>query len=513
MRKPRQWTSRERAASLAFVTLTLLAAGASAQLAPASPAGSTTAAASGMPAASGAPGAPAASGVPAASGAPTGTLPSTGSRRGEVALPVEEYKLSNGLRVILAPDEALPNVAVYIQYAVGGRDDPPGLAGIAHLVEHLMFERSAHVPAGDLQKLFADAGATGLNGSTSFDVTTYYELVPPEQLELALWLESDRMGYFLPALDQAALEQERVTVTTEMRTRYYDRPAGNMLFFIQDATFPSWHPYHTTPIGDYDELQKISLADVKAFAATWYGPDNACLVLAGRFQRERAVALVERYFASLPSRPPPKRPELPALVVKGPTRLKVKANTGQEMATLTWITPAYGAPGDNTLDWVADILARRLEERLVEERIAAGVDATQRSMAMGSVFQIDVAAVEDGKSAGDLVKMIDEEIVALASVGPSEEEIERITVRLPHLEVLGLESAMSRAGKLALAASLGPLAAPFDWTPSKTRKVTAEDVRAATGRYLSPSKRAGVVMLEPNWASPRWGKVVDREEP
>ncbi len=505
MRKPRQWTSRERAAGLAFVTFTLLAAGASAQLAPASPAGSTTAAASVAPAASGAPAA-----APASS---TGTLPSSGGARGEIALPVEEYKLSNGLRVILAPDEALPNVAVYLQYAVGGRDDPPGLSGIAHLVEHLMFERSAHVPAGELQKLFADAGATGLNGSTSFDVTTYYELVPPEQLELALWLESDRMGYFLPAVDQAALEQERVTVTTEMRTRYYDRPAGNMPFFVHDATFPSWHPYHTTPIGDYDELQKISLADVKAFAATWYGPGNACLVLAGRFQRERAVALVERYFASLPSRPPPKRPELPELVVKGPTRLEVKANTGQEMATLTWITPAYGAPGDNTLDWVADILWRRLVERLVETRIAAEVDATQRSMALGSVFQIDVAAVEDGKSAGDLVKMIDEEIVALASVGPSEGEMKRITLRLPHMDVLGLESAMSRAGKLALAASLGPLAAPFDWTPSKTRKVSAEDVRAATARYLSPSKRAGLVMVEPNWASPRWGKVVDREDP
>lgn len=432
------------------------------------------------------------------------------------AFPVEEYRLSNGLRVILAPDPTLPNVAVSVRYDVGSRDEPDGLSGIAHLVEHLMFERSRHVPEGALLRILSNAGASDLNGQTTLDGTYYYETVPPERLELALWVESDRMGFFLPALDERALAQERTVVLNELKTRVFDRPGGIGPHEVYGAAFPAWHPYHGTAGGEDGDLRRITLADVRAFAATWYGPANATLVLAGRFERDGAAALVKRYFETLSGRVPPERPGLPALVHRGETRVDIAADVGMEELWLAWVTPALGAPGDAALDRVAAVLGRgdasRLQQRIAGAGLAKAVEVIQASHTLAGLFVIRALA-EHGVPAEDLIAAIDREILDLATFGPTRREMMRVQSYWETGDMFGLETALGRAERLHEAARLGRIQAPFDWSRQATRALGAADVRAATAAHLAPRSRAAVVITRFQVGATTGGTVVRREEP
>lgn len=434
----------------------------------------------------------------------------------EPTFPVEEYRLSSGLRVILAPDASLPSVTVMVRYDVGSKDDPEGLGGVAHLVEHLMFERSRHVPNGALLRLLSEAGATDLNGTTTLDSTVYYETLPPERLPLALWLESDRMGFFVPALDEAVLEQERGVVINELRTRVLDVPGGIAPVAVYDATFPSWHPYHTTPGGNEEELRRIRLADVKAFAGTWYGPANATLILAGKLDVDRTKALVDRYFATLTGRPPPPRPALPALSIQGETRVEIAADIATDDVRLTWVTPAAGAPGDAALDRVASLLAgdeaSRLEKRLVGSGLARAVSAGQLSRRLASVFQIQASAAV-GRRAEEIIEVVDRELRDLAEKGPTDLEMKRVQSAWATSDMFDLETSMGRAERLMIAAGRGPLSSPFDWTDRAARALGAADVRAAVASHLSPEGRAGVIITRYRKKAPLSGVVVRRDEP
>jgi zinc protease len=238
------------------------------------------------------------------------------------AVPFEKYTLDNGLTVLLHRDTSLPIVAVQIWYRIGPVNEPPGRSGFAHLFEHLMFEGSRHV-GREFDKLVESVGATNVNGTTSWDRTNYFETVPREHLELVLWIESDRMGFLLDAVDQERLDVQRDVVKNERRQSYENAPYGPSTLAMLDAMFPAGHPYHGAVIGSMEDLTAATLDDVRDFFGAYYVPSNAVLALAGDFDSGTARALVQKYFGGLPSKAKARvnRPTTPPLAK--PIRLTV----------------------------------------------------------------------------------------------------------------------------------------------------------------------------------------------
>src|SRR5438132_5405657 len=223
-------------------------------------------------------------------------------------LKFEKYKLPNGLTVILSEDHRLPQAAVDVWYHVGAANQTPGHSGFAHLFEHMMFSGSKHVQPSPFKVLEA-IGASGTNGSTFFDRTNYYEVVPANELASALWVESDRMGYMLDTLDEQKLKIQRDVVSNEKRQSYENRPYGMAGLRLCDILFPKPHPYYECVIGDIADVQAASVEDVRQFFRTWYGPQNASLAIVGDFDAKVPKELVDKYFGPVPRAPEVKSPE------------------------------------------------------------------------------------------------------------------------------------------------------------------------------------------------------------
>src|SRR6266481_9167929 len=232
------------------------------------------------------------------------------ARAADPEIKFEKYTLPNGLTVILSEDHRLPQVAVDVWYHVGAANQTPGHSGFAHLFEHMMFSGSKHVQPSPIQVLEA-VGASGLNGTTNFDRTNYFEVVPAKQLAVALWVESDRMGYLLDTLDEKKLKVQRDVVSNEKRQSYDNRPYGSSGLRLCDLLFPKPHPYYECVIGDIADIQAASVHDVKQFFSTWYGPQNASLAIVGDFDPKVAKELVEKYFSPIPRGPDVKLTDVP----------------------------------------------------------------------------------------------------------------------------------------------------------------------------------------------------------
>ena len=294
-----------------------------------------------------------------------------------MTLPFTKHTLGNGLDVILHEDRACPIVAVNLWYHVGSKNERPGHTGFAHLFEHLMFEGSQHHDHGYFQPL-QGAGAS-LNGSTNADRTNYWEVVPSNALELALWMESDRMGFLLPALTQKKFANQRDVVLNERRQNYENRPYGLASMALLAALFPADHPYHWATIGEVADLQAVQLDEVHAFFRRYYHPANASLSLAGDIDADAALALVDQYFGSIEPGPRADRVSASASLASN-VRLVLEDRVELPRLYLAWLTPAMFAEGDADLDLATDLLANgktsRLYKRLVyKERIATDVAA------------------------------------------------------------------------------------------------------------------------------------------
>jgi zinc protease len=310
-----------------------------------------------------------------------------------------KHVLGNGLSVVIHRDTHCPIVAVNLWYHVGSKNEQPGRTGFAHLFEHLMFEGSEHYDHGYFQPL-QEAGGV-LNGSTNADRTNYWEVVPTSSLELALWMESDRMGHLLPALTEAKFHNQRDVVLNERRQNYENRPYGMASMAILDALFPPSHPYHWLTIGSPADLQAASLDDVRDFFRRYYHPANASLALAGDVDPDRLLPIIEAYFGSIPPGPavaPVEPREEPAA---GAT-LALEDRVELPRLYLSWRSPAIFADGDADLDLAADVLgegkASRLYKTLVyEQRIATDVAAVQQSRELAGFFQV-IATAAPGHS-------------------------------------------------------------------------------------------------------------------
>src|SRR5581483_3295309 len=328
-----------------------------------------------------------------------------------VRLAYSKHTLANGLDVILHEDRACPIVAVNLWYHVGSKNETPGHTGFAHLFEHLMFEGSQHYDRGYFQPL-QGAGAT-LNGSTNADRTNYWEVVPSNALELALWMESDRMGYLLPALTDAKFRNQRDVVLNERRQNYENRPYGLAGMAMLAALFPPDHPYHWMTIGEIADLHAARLDDVQAFFRRYYHPANASLAIAGDIDPEQTLRLVRAYFEPIAANAPIEPVQAEARLATD-TRILLEDRVELPRLAIAWLTPAMFAEGDADLDLAADLLANgktsRLYRRLVfDERIATDVSAAQNSREIAGFAQVTATAAP-GHTLVELERVILDEI-------------------------------------------------------------------------------------------------------
>ncbi|MBI4364353.1 MAG: insulinase family protein [Candidatus Latescibacteria bacterium] len=350
-----------------------------------------------------------------------------GAKPPQVKLDFEKYVLPNGLEVILHEDHSLPIVGVNIWYHVGPANERAGQTGFAHLFEHMMFQSSGHVPEDQYFKYLESAGASFINGSTDFDRTNYMEDVPANQLELALWLESDRMGFLLDRLDDGSLANQKDVVRNERRQGVENAPYGLVEEELYHQLFPKDHPYYASVIGSHEDIQAAKTEDVRQFFRRYYCPNNASLVVSGDFQKANAKALVAKYFGTLP-----RGEDVPAIQATTPRITQERRSTVTDKVELPrvfmgWITSPIFKPGDAEAGIAADILgggkSSRLYKSLVyEKQIAQDVSSSQQSLTLGSVFEI-VATAKPGHTAEELEAAIDAEIQKMAAGGPTPEEV------------------------------------------------------------------------------------------
>ena len=408
-------------------------------------------------------------------------------------LPFTQATLDNGLDVIVHEDRGCPIVAVSVWYHVGSKNEQPGRTGFAHLFEHLMFEGSKHHDEGYFRPLQQAGGV--LNGSTNVDRTNYWEVMPSNGLELALWMESDRMGFLLPALTQAKFENQRSVVLNERRQNYENRPYGFAGMAIVGALYAPDHPYHWMTIGAAEDLNAATLDDVRAFFQTYYRPRNASLSMAGDIDADHAFALANDYFGEIEGGADVGRVEAPAAALAGETRLMLEDRVELPRLYAAWHSPALFAPGDAELDLVADILAggktSRLYRSLVyEQRIATEIAATQSSREMGSFFQI-IATAAPGRSLAELEAAIARELSRLIDEGPTAREMERCLAQAEAHFLHRLQSVGGFGGKAdQLNAYNVYLGEPGHFERDLARYVSARptDLQRAAARWLGPNR-------------------------
>jgi zinc protease len=410
-----------------------------------------------------------------------------------VTLPFTKHTLENGLDVVLHEDHACPIVAVNVWYHVGSKNEQPGHTGFAHLFEHLMFEGSQHHDRGYFQPL-QGAGGT-LNGSTNADRTNYWEVVPSNALELALWMESDRMGYLLPALSDAKFSNQRDVVLNERRQNYENRPYGLAPMAMLASLFPPSHPYHWTTIGEVADLEATRLDEVHAFFSRYYHPANASIAVAGDFDPDEAMALVDRYFGDIP---PGERvaPVRVTAALSRDVRLYFEDRVELPRLYLAWLTPAMFADGDADLDLANDLLANgktsRLYKRLVfDERIATDVSAAQNSREMAGYTQM-VATAAPGHALGEIEDVVLDEIRRLVADGPTADEMERGRAQAESQFIFRLQTVGGFGGKSDQLNAYNVFKGDpsyFDRDLARYRSVSPASMREAVEKYLHPAKR------------------------
>ena len=420
-----------------------------------------------------------------------------------------QFTLPNGLHVILHEDHTVPLASVNVWYHVGSAREKPGRTGFAHLFEHLMFEGSGHVKEGEFDTLLESAGGTN-NGSTTNDRTNYFIDVPSNALDLALFLESDRMGYLLDTMSPERVNGQRDVVKNERRQSFENAPYGMASIEIDQMIYPDGHPYHWPVIGYMEDLTAASYEDVVDFFKKYYQPANAALVVAGDIDPRRARASVEKWFSDVKPGTAPVTPiDFPHPVLTEVKRKTIEDRVQLPRLYLSWLTPAHFRPGDGELDVVAQVLAggknSRLYKRLVYElQIAQDVSAYQASSALGSQFQIVVTARPPDKgstaqAAIDRIRVIvDEEIAKLQAAPPGAREFGRAINQIE----ASFYDRMERVGdSFGIADQLNAyyFAAGdpdyFNEDLSRYRALGADDIQAAATRWLPAARRVELTVV------------------
>jgi len=405
-----------------------------------------------------------------------------------IKIPIETYTLPNGLTVILSVNHSTPTVAVAAWYHVGSKNETPGRTGFAHLFEHVMFTGSGHVPYGLHDKLTEGVGGSN-NGTTSNDRTVYYETVPSNYLESALWLESDRMGYLLDTLDIQKLDAQRDVVKNERRQSYDNQPYGRADEIVAQAIYPASNPYSWPVIGSMADLSAASEEDVKNFFRLYYAPNNAFLSIVGDFDVPRAKAWVTQYFGEFPRGRSFARPAVRPVTLENEKRLVYEDRVQIPRLYIVW--PTVGLDNDDrfplqVLDAItAGPRTARLTKALVyDQQAAANVGTSQDSNENAGEFEI-VITPRPGHSLTELEEVTDAILQRLKTEGPTVEEIQRATAGLELQFVSGLQSNLGKAMRLADGRGFHGNAEQYQIDYTKSLAVTAADVKRVASKYLT----------------------------
>ncbi|MBA3853343.1 MAG: peptidase M16 [Gemmatimonas sp.] len=413
-------------------------------------------------------------------------------------LPIATHTLANGLRVVLSEDHATPIVAVNLWYHVGSANEREGRTGFAHLFEHMLFQGSEHVGANEHFELVQRAGGT-LNGSTWLDRTNYFETVPAHQLELALWLEADRMGRLLPAMTQEKLDTQRDVVKNERRWSVDNQPYGTWWERLPALCFPPEHPFHHSLIGSMDDLSAASLEDVAEFFRTYYTPDNAVLSIVGDFEPQAALAMVERHFGGIPRGVG--RPALPPMELPprfGSWRREVVEDDVAAARTfLAFRVPPCGSDGWYALALLASVLGlgegARLPRALVrEQRVASDAGAFTFDLTKGADLLICDVTARPGVPVSTALEALVAEVERLRRDGVAPAERERALALIEASWLLQLQSAGQRADKLSQFATYYGDPRRLNDELARYRAVDVAALQAAAQRWLGEDNRVSL---------------------
>jgi zinc protease len=414
---------------------------------------------------------------------------------GTIQVSYSEFTLPNGLRVILHEDHSVPMVTVNMWYHVGSAREKEKRTGFAHLFEHLMFMGSGHVKPGEFDEWLEAAGGDN-NGSTENDRTNYWINVPANSLELALFLESDRMGYLLDTMTPKTVDAQRDVVKNERRQSVENQPYGTAQVVLGEMLFPQGHPYHWPVIGYMEDLTAASYEDVVAFFKAYYAPSNASLVVAGDLQTAEARRLVEKWFSDVKPGPAPAPLTIPGVALTSVQKKTITDRVQLPRLFLAWITPRHFEPGDAALDIAADVLAggknSRLYKRLVYDmQIAQDVNAFQGSQQLASSFQV-IATPRPGHTVAELQQVIDEEIRKLQREPPTAHELERAINQIEASFYNRMERTGGFGGKADQLNAYYTYTGNPDWFNEdlgRYRVLSADDVSAAAAQFLPLDKR------------------------
>lgn len=414
--------------------------------------------------------------------------------------PIVEHTLTNGLRVVVSPDHSVPTVSVNLWVDVGSRHEAPGRTGFAHLFEHLMFQGSRQVASGEHFSLLMAVGGR-LNATTWFDRTNYFETVPTGALDLALWLEADRHGHLLDAVNQANLDNQRDVVKEEKRQRYDNVPYGNALRDLYATVFPVEHPYHHPTIGSMEDLDAATVEDVHAFFRAHYGPDNTVLTLVGDIGADEGIAKVERYFAELAPIGGERRPPLTQLdPLAAPERHTVTAELPNDRIYLGFRLPverdrAYLASA-LAIEAVAGLSMSRLVRRLVRtEQVATSVQGHPMGFVDGVSLGLIAVDIAEGADPNEVEESVLEELSGFAEQGPTAVELEAAFAGAERGWLSDLAAQDDRADALSHHALLYHDPGYVNRFLDELTAIGAEEVRAAAAHWLAPSARAVVAYL------------------
>lgn len=413
----------------------------------------------------------------------------------EIVVPYEQFTLPNGLHVILHKDNTVPRVSVNMWYHVGSGSEKPGRTGFAHLFEHILFEGSQHVPEGKFDQWLEAAGADN-NGSTTEDRTNYYEDLPSNALDLALFLESDRMGFLLKSMSAATVDGQRDVVKNERRQSYENRPYGKAFLELPALLYPKDHPYSWTVIGSMEDLSAASYQDVVDFFTTYYAPGNCSMSIAGDIDLAATRKSVEKWFADVPAGKPVAKVNPIASGLSEEKRVVIEDKVQLPRIMMVWLTPPSFQPGNAEMDLVSNLLTggknSRLYKKLVYEmQIAQNVFASNDSKKFASEFSI-TATARPGVTLSQLEKVIQEEIDKLKTAAPEERELQRVKNQFESGFIGQIESAGGFSGKAnALNQYYYYTGNPdyFNEDLMRYKAVGVSDISAAVGLYLKDNAR------------------------
>lgn len=449
--------------------------------------------------------------VGAASAAPE-AAPAASPSPAPLAFPVARHRLANGLELVVQQDRRTPRVAVSLWYHVGAKDEPAGRSGFAHLFEHLMLEGgSRHVSPGAFFKTLEGVGATNIQCTTTVDRTNYREVVPTGALEVALWLESDRMAFLLDRVDARVLEAQKAVIENERKLNYDDAPLRLVERAIRAEIFPPGHPNRRPPIGDAGDVARATLDDARAFFRAWYAPNDATLVLVGDVDMARAKPLVEKWFGAIPSRPLPPRAAPPPVRVAGEVRIEMEAQLGERYVLVSWPTPARFAEGDAELAVAQRILAGgRLQRRLMRDDLLARSVTVAHAQPMfgqlGELFEIAATATAE-RSSKELLAAIDDELARLRAGDVTDSDVATAKASVVADLVFSAERLHDRAERINEYAQLAGEPSFFERERESVARVTRAAIVEAARRWL-PSDRRVVTFVAPNAKMAEAARVV-----